>query len=101
MHKYCGVGGNAWTAGSSDFGQYLIIDLGQVMNITALATQGRSLQNEYVMEYRISYGTNGLDYVDFKEEDGHAKVSSLVLALAVDFVICMLPLIRWFIACSN
>ncbi|KAG5310309.1 NRX4 protein, partial [Acromyrmex insinuator] len=66
-------GGNAWTASSSDFGQYLIIDLGQVMNITAVATQGRSVQNEYVMEYRISYGTNGLDYVDYKEEDGHAK----------------------------
>ncbi|EGI67749.1 Contactin-associated protein like 5-3 [Acromyrmex echinatior] len=73
MHKCCGVGGNAWTASSSDFGQYLIIDLGQVMNITAVATQGRSVQNEYVMEYRISYGTNGLDYVDYKEEDGHAK----------------------------
>ncbi|XP_018060131.1 PREDICTED: neurexin-4 isoform X1 [Atta colombica] len=67
-------GGNAWTASSSDFGQYLIIDLGQVMNITAVATQGRSVQNEYVMEYRISYGTNGLDYVDYKEEDGHAKM---------------------------
>ncbi|KZC15059.1 Neurexin-4 [Dufourea novaeangliae] len=70
MRICCGVGGNAWTASSSDFGQYLIIDLGQVMNITAVATQGRAVQNEYVMEYGISYGTNGLDYVDFKEEDG-------------------------------
>ncbi|XP_076625165.1 neurexin-4 isoform X3 [Colletes latitarsis] len=67
-------GGNAWTASSSDFGQYLIIDLGQVMNITAVATQGRAVQNEYVMEYGISYGTNGLDYVDFKEEDGNIKM---------------------------
>ncbi|XP_076180729.1 neurexin-4 isoform X1 [Ptiloglossa arizonensis] len=67
-------GGNAWTASSSDFGQYLIIDLGQVMNITAVATQGRAVQNEYVMEYGISYGTNGLDYVDFKEEDGNVKM---------------------------
>ncbi|KYN19702.1 Neurexin-4 [Trachymyrmex cornetzi] len=75
MHKCCGVGGNAWTAGSSDFGQYLIIDLGQVMNITAVATQGRSVQNEYIMEYRISYGTNGLDYVDYKEEDGDSAWS--------------------------
>lgn len=80
MHKCYGVGGNAWTASSSDFGQYLIIDLGQVMKITTVATQGRSLQNEYVMEYGISYGTNGLDYKDFKEEDGHAKVSSFSLA---------------------
>ncbi|XP_034192438.1 neurexin-4 isoform X1 [Osmia lignaria lignaria] len=67
-------GGNAWTASSSDFGQYLIVDLGQIMNITAVATQGRAVQNEYVMEYGISYGTNGLDYVDFKEEDGNIKM---------------------------
>ncbi|XP_017763103.1 PREDICTED: neurexin-4 isoform X1 [Eufriesea mexicana] len=67
-------GGNAWTASSSDFGQYLIVDLGQVMNVTAAATQGRAVQNEYVMEYGISYGTNGLDYVDFKEEDGNVKM---------------------------
>ncbi|XP_012283135.1 neurexin-4 isoform X1 [Orussus abietinus] len=67
-------GGNAWTASSSDFAQYLIIDLGQVMNITAVATQGRAHHSEYVMEYGISYGTNGLDYVDFKEEEGNAKM---------------------------
>ncbi|KAK9299061.1 hypothetical protein QLX08_007806 [Tetragonisca angustula] len=67
-------GGSAWTASSSDFGQYLIIDLGQVMNITAVATQGRAVQNEYVMEYIINYGTNGLDYVDYKEEDGNVKM---------------------------
>ncbi|KAL2720327.1 neurexin-4 isoform X2 [Vespula squamosa] len=74
MHTCCGIGGNAWTASSSDFGQYLTIDLGQVMNITAVATQGRAHKNEYVMEYGISYGTNGLDYVDFKEESGNTKV---------------------------
>lgn len=75
MHIYCGIGGSAWTASSSDFGQYFIIDLGQIMNITAVATQGRAVQNEYVMEYVISYGTNGLDYVEFKEEDGNIKVN--------------------------
>jgi len=75
MRKCCGVGGNAWTASSSDFGQYLIVDLGQVMNVTLIATQGRAAQNEYVKEYRISYGINGLDYQDFKEEDGNTKVS--------------------------
>ncbi|XP_026674791.1 neurexin-4 isoform X4 [Ceratina calcarata] len=67
-------GGNAWTASSSDFDQYLIIDLGQVMNITAVATQGRAVHNEYVMEYGISYGTNGLDYVAYKEEGGNVKM---------------------------
>lgn len=72
---YCGIGGNAWTASSSDFDQHLIIDLGQVMNVTSLATQGRPHSSEYVMEYGISYGTNGLDYADYKEEDGNVKVN--------------------------
>lgn len=77
MHKCCGVGANAWTASSSDFGQYLIMDLGQPMNVTAIATQGRLSQNEYVLEYLLNYGTNGVGYVDYKEEDGYAKVGSL------------------------
>lgn len=67
-------GTNAWTASSSDFSQYLIIDLGQTMNITAIATQGREHHNEYVNEYSISYGTNGLDYADYKETDGNTKM---------------------------
>ncbi|XP_015588333.1 neurexin-4 isoform X1 [Cephus cinctus] len=67
-------GGNAWTASSSDFDQYLIIDLGQVMNITEIATQGRPHNSEFVLEYGISYGTNGLDYVDYKQEEGYVKM---------------------------
>lgn len=87
MRICCGVGGSAWTASSSDFGQYLIIDLGQVMNITAVATQGRAVQNEYVMEYVINYGTNGLDYVDYKEEDGNVKVNSYIIFDSVSVLI--------------
>jgi hypothetical protein len=71
----CGIGDNAWTASSSDFDQYLIIDLGSVRNVTRIATQGRRHSSEYVMEYSISYGTNGLDYADYKEPGGNTKVS--------------------------
>ncbi|XP_063218125.1 neurexin-4 [Bacillus rossius redtenbacheri] len=67
-------GGNAWTALSSDFEQYLIVDLGQVMNVTMISTQGRPHSSEFVMEYGISYGTNGLDYADFKEAGGDTKM---------------------------
>lgn len=67
-------GGNAWSAENNDFDQQLIIDLGQVMNVTRIWTQGRSHSNEYVMEYSISYGTNGLDYADYKESGGDVRV---------------------------
>jgi hypothetical protein len=44
------------------------------MNVTAIATRGRPKSSEYVLEYAISYGTNGLDYSDFKEAGGNIKV---------------------------
>lgn len=67
-------GGNAWTSKTSDFQQYLIIDLGVTKNITRIAIQGRPHQSEYVSEFTISYGYNGLDYADFKEPGGNTKV---------------------------
>ena len=45
------------------------------MNVTGIATQGRNALKEYVMEYAISYGSNGLDYADYREIDGSTKVS--------------------------
>ncbi|KAJ8985426.1 hypothetical protein NQ317_017056 [Molorchus minor] len=69
------LGDNAWSAQESDFDQYFIIDLGRVMNVTRVWTRGRPHSNEYVMEYRISYGTNDLDYADYKESGGDIMVS--------------------------
>lgn len=70
----CNLGVNAWSAQSSDFDQYLIIDLGQPMNVTGIASQGRAHGTEYVLEYAISYGSNGLDYADYKDSGGNVKV---------------------------
>uniref|UniRef100_A0A1Y1LGW4 F5/8 type C domain-containing protein n=1 Tax=Photinus pyralis TaxID=7054 RepID=A0A1Y1LGW4_PHOPY len=67
-------GGNAWTAHTSDFEQKLVFDLGQVMNITRIWTQGRTHSNEYVMEFSVSYGSNGFDYTDYKEPGGDVRV---------------------------
>ncbi|XP_011306844.1 neurexin-4 isoform X1 [Fopius arisanus] len=67
-------GEKAWTAQSSDDNQYFMIDLGEVKNITGIATQGRAKYAEYVIEYGISYGTNGRNYMDYKEEDGNTKM---------------------------
>ncbi|KAI5723877.1 hypothetical protein M8J76_012129 [Diaphorina citri] len=68
------LGLNAWSAQNSDFGQYLIMDLGQPMNVTGIATQGRAHGTEYVLEYAISYGSNGLDYADYKDAGGNIKM---------------------------
>ncbi|XP_055708283.1 neurexin-4 isoform X1 [Phlebotomus papatasi] len=66
--------GTSWTARSSDFDQQLIIDLGNVKNVTRIAIQGRPHSTEYVTEFSISYGSNGLDYTDYKEAGGNTKL---------------------------
>ncbi|VVC93591.1 unnamed protein product [Leptidea sinapis] len=65
---------NAWTASENDFDQQLIIDLGSVKNVTRVATQGRAHSQEFVQEYHISYGSNGLDYVQYKAAGGEVKM---------------------------
>lgn len=67
--------GTSWTAKTSDFDQNLVIDLGDVKNITRIEIQGRPHSTEYVTEFSISYGYNGLDYQDFKEPGGNTKVT--------------------------
>ncbi|XP_053677139.1 neurexin-4 [Anopheles nili] len=67
-------GGNAWTAQQSDFDQQFVIDLGDVRNVTRIETQGRPHSNEYLTEYSISYGFNGLDYIDYREPGGNTKL---------------------------
>jgi len=67
-------GGSAWTAENSDFQQALMIDLGRVKNVTGIATQGRAHSDEYVIEYRIQYGSNGKDWIDYKDVDGSPKL---------------------------
>lgn len=75
----CGVtGGSTWTASNSDFEQYLTLDLGQTMRVMRIDTQGRPHTSEYVMEYGVSYGSNGLDYADYKEPGGNTKVRYVV-----------------------
>ncbi|XP_049770774.1 neurexin-4 isoform X2 [Schistocerca cancellata] len=67
-------GANAWTASSSDYDQFLTVDLGYTYNITGIATRGRPHSSEYVQEYAVQYGMNGLDFSYFKEPGGEIKM---------------------------
>lgn len=40
---------------------------------------GRPHSSEYVIEYSISYGTNGYDYVEYKDPDGNIKVRYITI----------------------
>lgn len=65
---------SAWTAGQSDFSQYLIVDLGDKFNVTAISSQGRAYASEYVMEYRIDYGYDGQDFAPYRDKNGNIKI---------------------------
>lgn len=43
-------------------------------NLTRITMQGRPHSSEYVTEFSVSYGYNGLDYADYKEPGGNVKV---------------------------
>ncbi|XP_065217760.1 neurexin-4 isoform X3 [Planococcus citri] len=68
------LGEQSWTASHSDSSQYLIFDLGRVMKVRSIETQGRPTQDDCVLEYTISYGSNGYDYADYKTSSGYIKV---------------------------
>lgn len=75
LHEILNFSGNgAWTAKSSDFSQFLTIDLRGKRNITAIATQGRPFTSEFVQEFRIEYGNKMLDYSEYKDKEGHTRV---------------------------
>ena len=63
--------GTAWSAKDSDLNQFLMFDLGEVMNVTTITTKGRSHTNDYVSEFMIQYG----DLSDYKEVDSSPKLS--------------------------
>lgn len=65
---------SAWTAGQSDFAQYLIIDLGKKFNVSSISTQGRAYSSEYVMEYKIDYGYDGQDFAPYRDRNGNVKI---------------------------
>ena len=71
------TGSGSWTAGQSDFGQYLIVDLGEKRNITSIASQGKPYTSEYVQEFRLDYGNDGQDFASYRDRNGNIKVCLL------------------------
>ncbi|XKL68715.1 hypothetical protein PGB90_006484 [Kerria lacca] len=67
-------GKQSWTASHSDNNQYFIFDLDHIMRINHISTQGRPLHDDFVSEYTLSYGSNGLDYADLKTSSGNVQI---------------------------
>ncbi|KAK3703200.1 hypothetical protein QZH41_004967 [Actinostola sp. cb2023] len=77
----------AWVAKSNAVGEYLQVDLGRAMYVTAVATQGRpylTSENQRVKKYRLTYKLSGnpwmryKEYNAFKEFVGNSDITTVV-----------------------
>ena len=62
----------AWYAALNDKSPYIQVNLGQMVNVTGLATQG-STSGQYVTQYRVSYSADGAVWRNYTE-NGVTKV---------------------------
>ena len=49
----------AWSSRTNDKNQWLQVDLGKKLEVTAIHTQGRYDSNQWVMSYTVSYSNDG------------------------------------------
>ncbi|XP_048587363.1 retinoschisin-like [Nematostella vectensis] len=65
----------AWAARNLRTGEYLQVDLGRVMWVTHVATQGRPQgSSQWVTEYSVEYSLTGDQWQSYQDENGVIKV---------------------------
>lgn len=64
--------GGAWTARYNDAHQYIQADLGDLIQVVSIATQGRQDQAEWVTSYNISYSQDGKVWYAYDAYTGHS-----------------------------
>ena len=71
---------SAWSVASKPGPHWLQVDLGRIMAVKKLATQGRRIDshNQWVKSYKISFSADGIGWVMYKENSA-VKVSQLFL----------------------
>ena len=60
----------AWLSSTNDADQWLQIDVGKVINVTHIATQGRNTYSpfQYVTKYKLQYRNDGQTFQFYKRE---------------------------------
>ena len=52
--------GKAWCAGNNDDKQYLQVDLGRILTVARVATQGHPDNLQWVTSYKVAYSMDGI-----------------------------------------
>ena len=71
MHRTCGQSRldspNAWCADVSAKGEWMQIDLGNVMCVNGVVTQSRKDYNQRVTSYKVSYSADGQNFTELPQ----------------------------------
>ena len=67
-------GSGGWAAKENNDSQWLQIDLGELVRVTKVATQGRQDAGHWVTQFSLSYSLDGTHWAEYKE-DSVARVS--------------------------
>ena len=70
-----GARGNGWCAEINDKDQWLQVDLGKIIEVCAVATQGDINGNEWVIDFKLAYSKSYEDgWPTYKEANGSEAV---------------------------
>lgn len=73
-------GNGGWSARKSDPNQWIQVDLGKIMTVKGVATQGRAgPYRQFVTKYNLKYSDDGQTFTDYKQE---GKTSAKVITEA-------------------
>uniref|UniRef100_A0A8D1E3Z0 F5/8 type C domain-containing protein n=1 Tax=Sus scrofa TaxID=9823 RepID=A0A8D1E3Z0_PIG len=67
LNRRAGTGG--WSPADSNAQQWLQMDLGNRVEITAVATQGRHGSSDWVTSYSLMFSDTGRNWKQYKQED--------------------------------
>ena len=68
----------SWSVRLRRVGQWFQVNFVELMRIKGVATQGRQDANQWVRSYIVSYSTDGMNFVSYKE-GRTTKVNILIL----------------------
>ncbi|XP_035658319.1 uncharacterized protein LOC118403649 [Branchiostoma floridae] len=69
-------GHGAWSAGNNSIGQWLQVDLGEMILVSGTIIQGRvySVSGQWVTSYKLHYSADGISWTAYANSDGSDKV---------------------------
>ena len=67
LHLPAGSGNaGSWTAGLGDSNRWLQVDLGSLVSVAGIATQGRNGNSQWVKTYKLQYGEDDQNFAFYR-----------------------------------